>query len=201
MESKSPLDRSWASCLLGHIYPLLSKHNHKRSLDKKSKNEANIDQKNLLHDHQRNKEHILSSSTSASVITSASTSVSQGRICESASTSNINNVSPPINTSNQASTSNITSVASPIHTSNQNSNNASPSSGKRGTETPLAIAVLSFLLQNDPSEAVRQSARLALLDLGTEGQEAIRQVQLSSNGFQGVQMTPPSGNNSAFVKT
>lgn len=48
------------------------------------------------------------------------------------------------------------------------------------------IAILSFLQQNDPSQEVRNSARVALLNLGTQGQEALHQVQLSSHGFQGV---------------
>lgn len=59
---------------------------------------------------------------------------------------------------------------------------------KEAPEWPRPIEVLSFLQQNDPSGEVREAARQALLGLGSEGQTALQQVQLSSHGFQGVDM-------------
>ncbi|KAK7086443.1 Family with sequence similarity 65 member [Halocaridina rubra] len=53
---------------------------------------------------------------------------------------------------------------------------------------PQPIEVLSFLQQNDSSGEVREAARSALLNLGTEGQTALHHVQLSSHGFQGVEV-------------
>ncbi|XP_066971369.1 rho family-interacting cell polarization regulator 2-like isoform X7 [Macrobrachium rosenbergii] len=53
---------------------------------------------------------------------------------------------------------------------------------------PQPIEVLSFLQQNDSSGEVREAARSGLLSLGTEGQTALHQVQLSSHGFQGVEV-------------
>ncbi|XP_045113382.1 rho family-interacting cell polarization regulator 2-like isoform X3 [Portunus trituberculatus] len=64
----------------------------------------------------------------------------------------------------------------------------SPAQQKEVPEWPRPIEVLSFLQQNDPSGEVREAARQALLSLGTEGQSALQQVQLSSHGFQGVDM-------------
>ncbi|XP_050722847.1 rho family-interacting cell polarization regulator 2-like isoform X5 [Eriocheir sinensis] len=64
----------------------------------------------------------------------------------------------------------------------------SPATQKEAPEWPRPIEVLSFLQQNDPSGEVREAARQALLSLGSEGQTALQQVQLSSHGFQGVDM-------------
>lgn len=64
----------------------------------------------------------------------------------------------------------------------------SPAPQKEVPEWPRPIEVLSFLQQNDPSGEVREAARQALLSLGAEGQSALQQVQLSSHGFQGVDM-------------
>nr|XP_053628183.1 rho family-interacting cell polarization regulator 1-like isoform X2 [Cherax quadricarinatus] len=55
-------------------------------------------------------------------------------------------------------------------------------------EWPRPVEVLSYLQQHDSSGEVREAARRSLLSLGAEGQTALHQVQLSSHGFQGVDM-------------
>ncbi|XP_076050290.1 rho family-interacting cell polarization regulator 2-like isoform X2 [Oratosquilla oratoria] len=55
-------------------------------------------------------------------------------------------------------------------------------------EWPHPVQVLSFVQQNDDSERVRDAARQTLLRLGSEGELALKQVQLSKHGFQGVQV-------------
>ncbi|XP_069173632.1 rho family-interacting cell polarization regulator 2 isoform X4 [Procambarus clarkii] len=63
------------------------------------------------------------------------------------------------------------------------------STAQEGTpEWPRPIEVLSYLQQNDTSGEVREAARRSLLNLGAEGHTALHQVQLSSHGFQGVEM-------------
>lgn len=77
------------------------------------------------------------------------------------------------------------STSSSIH--EVGSPSSSTSQGEAGTpDWPRPIEVLSFLQQNDGSEEVREVARRSLLSLGSEGQSALQQVQLSTHGFQGV---------------
>lgn len=74
---------------------------------------------------------------------------------------------------------------------NKSSSKSKKHSSKINESTPdwpQPIEVLSFLQQNDSSGEVREAARSALLSLGTEGQTALHHVQLSSHGFQGVEV-------------
>ncbi|KAK3874651.1 hypothetical protein Pcinc_020431 [Petrolisthes cinctipes] len=59
---------------------------------------------------------------------------------------------------------------------------------KNAPEWPRPVEVLSCLQQHDPSKDVQEVARQALLSLGAEGQSALQQVQLSSHGFQGIEV-------------
>ncbi|KAG7172292.1 Rho family-interacting cell polarization regulator 2-like, partial [Homarus americanus] len=72
--------------------------------------------------------------------------------------------------------------------SNKSKKRTSPAPREGTTEWPRPIEVLSYLQQNDSSGEVREAARRSLLSLGAEGQTALHQVQLSSHGFQGVDM-------------
>ncbi|CAL4065662.1 unnamed protein product [Meganyctiphanes norvegica] len=76
------------------------------------------------------------------------------------------------------------STSSSIHEVGSPSSSTSQEAGT--PDWPRPIEVLSFLQQNDGSEEVREVARRSLLSLGSEGQSALQQVQLSTHGFQGV---------------
>ena len=53
-------------------------------------------------------------------------------------------------------------------------------------EARTAVDQLAYLGQSDPSLQVRQQAKHCLLALGSEGIDALEQLQLSSHGFQGI---------------
>lgn len=88
----------------------------------------------------------------------------------------------PLNTENKETDSKRSSKSS-------NKAKKHSSASQEGTpEWPNPIEVLSFLQQNDSSGEVREAARRGLLSLGAEGQTALQQVQLSSHGFQGIEV-------------
>ncbi|RXG73480.1 Protein FAM65B [Armadillidium vulgare] len=146
LESTSPSERSAASTLLGHIFPLLPSKKEEKS-NKDNKNEIIKEGKNS------NDDAILD-------------------VKETPKTNDDKKESSSIGQNDNISISK--SIPNPIHKIPKRNDFAHP------------IAILSFLQQNDPSQEVRNSARLSLLNLGSQGQEALHQVQLSSHGFQGL---------------
>ncbi|KAB7506933.1 Protein FAM65A [Armadillidium nasatum] len=146
LESTSPSERSAASTLLGHIFPLLPSKKEEKS-NKDNKNEIIKEGKNS------NDDAILD-------------------VKETPKTNDDKKESSSIGQNDNVSISK--SIPNPIHKIPKRNDFAHP------------IAILSFLQQNDPSQEVRNSARLSLLNLGSQGQEALHQVQLSSHGFQGL---------------
>ncbi|XP_071514839.1 rho family-interacting cell polarization regulator 2-like isoform X4 [Panulirus ornatus] len=88
----------------------------------------------------------------------------------------------PVNTENKMD------AQRPVLSKSSNKKKHSPTTQEGIPEWPRPIEVLSFLQQNDSSGEVREAARHALLNLGAEGQTALHQVQLTSHGFQGIDM-------------
>ena len=66
--------------------------------------------------------------------------------------------------------------------------NVSGHNSCNNSDLPKVTEVISFIQQNDPSSEVRETARNVLLRLGAEGKAALHNVQLSSHGFQGVEV-------------